>query len=269
PKEDEDGNKLLEYDLDDGIYFLEKEDENNRRSIDTWHDWVYEAVKDHTTKEPEKKNSCVRVFFADDGHHIDLPIYYKDGDVPELADKKNGWRESDPKAFYEWFNDKAKKNQQLRRFVRYLKAWKNFQEDEHDNQVIPCGFILTILANDNYRKDDNDDVAFKNTLKAIREQLGLGVSFKCYRPTKPTDENLLASYSNEEKEEFLSNLDDLITACDNAAQEENFKKASHYLIEQLGSRFPEGKDEDEKSKNSRLNVAISTSTISPRPYSRQ
>ena len=52
------------------------EDVEDRKSIDTYHNWIYDAVKDHTGKRCRKRNTCVRVLYAD-GHHIDLPIYYK------------------------------------------------------------------------------------------------------------------------------------------------------------------------------------------------
>ena len=62
---DDDGNKLLDYDLDYGVYFIERDDQNNRRSIDIWHDWIYESVEDHTDQKPKKKTTCIRVIFSD------------------------------------------------------------------------------------------------------------------------------------------------------------------------------------------------------------
>ena len=76
----ENGATLREYDLDYGIYFIENEGEDNKQAIETWHNWVYEAVEDHTDQAPIRKNTCIRVVFAD-GHHIDLPIYYKKDDI--------------------------------------------------------------------------------------------------------------------------------------------------------------------------------------------
>ena len=62
------------------------------------------------TKDPIDKNTCVRTLFSD-GHNIDEPIYYKKGDTPELAlIKRDGWIESDPKLFTDWFNDLAEKS---------------------------------------------------------------------------------------------------------------------------------------------------------------
>ena len=86
PVKDEEDNTLLKYDLDFGVYFIEKDedDADNRQTIETWHNWVYNSVENHTDKKPIGKTTCIRVVFSD-GHHIDLPIYYKLDDVIELA----------------------------------------------------------------------------------------------------------------------------------------------------------------------------------------
>lgn len=264
PEYDEDNNKLLKYDLDYGVYFIENQDEDNRRVISTWHDWVYESVEDHTDTPPQKKNTCVRVLYTD-GHYIDLPIYYKEDDTIELAHKSKGWIESDPKEFYEWFNDKAKDNQQLRRTVRYLKAWKNFRENDNSNLKLPSGFALTILVTNNFESDDNDDVAFRETVRKINNTLDN--KFECKRPTTPKDENVFENYSETRKNNFLNTLKSLIKDCDRAKNEKNFKKASEYLRDnQFGDRFPLGKNESEDDKSNRLASSVAGTGIIHRPY---
>ena len=56
---DDDGNikNVYPYDLDDGVYFIDKLD--NRKSESTYHNWIYDAVKDHTSKGAEKKNPLI------------------------------------------------------------------------------------------------------------------------------------------------------------------------------------------------------------------
>ncbi len=263
PEYDEDGNKLLFYDLDYGVYFIEKDDEYNRKLIDTWHDWVYKSVEDHTVQKPKKKTTCVRVIFSD-GHHVDLPIYYKDGDTPELAHKSRGWIDSDPKKFLEWFNDQ--KNAQLEKIVRALKAWKNYREFNNTNLKLPSGFELTILATNNYVKDDNLDHAFRETVRAIENELKW--DFKCMRPTAPV-EDVFSDYSETRKNNFIDTLKSLVKDCDRAKNEPNFKKASEYLRDnQFGDRFPLGEDKDEKDKSKNLSAAIVGSGIIQKPYAR-
>lgn len=264
PEVDDDGNTILKYDLDYGVYFIEKKDQNNKRAIQTWHDWVYESVEDHTNQNPIRKTTCVRVPFAD-GHHIDLPIYYKDDGTIELAHKSKDWLESDPKEFYKWFNDK--KNKQLERIVRYFKAWKNFRELKNSNLKLPSGFEITILATENYQEHDNDDKAFRETVRAINDKLNETDGFHCYRPTTPKEEDVFEDYSTTRKDNFLNALSSLLNDLDRADDERNFKKASEILrSNQFGDRFPKGEDKNEEDKSSTLKKSLIATAITPKPY---
>lgn len=264
PVYDDEENKFLKYDLDDGIYFIEKEGEDNKRAIDTWHDWVFQAVENHTGQTPIRKTTCIRVIFAD-GHHIDLPIYYKNGDQIELAHKSEGWIESDPKKFYEWFN--KEKTTQTERFVRYLKGWKNFRELKNTNLKLPSGFELTILTVEHCISDDNDDEAFRETVRKMHSELSKPYGFKCIRPTKPEGEDVFEDYSESRKNNFLNTLSSLLNDLDRAKDEKNFKKASEILRNnQFGERFPLGEDKDEEDKSKELGTAIGSSRIKPKPY---
>ena len=264
PTYNENGEKSLKYDLDDGVYFIEKKDEDNKRAITTWHDWVFDSVENHTGEDSLRKTTCVRVVFAD-GHHIDLPIYYKNDDTIELAHKSKDWLESDPKEFVEWFNDL--KTSQLERIVRYLKAWKNYREDNNSNLKLPSGFELSILAVNNYIEDDNDDKSFRETIRKIDTALNKSNGFKCIRPTTPKDEDVFINYSDTKKDNFLNTLSSLLKDLDRANSEKNFRKASVILRNnQFGDRFPLGEDKDEQDKSNALGAAIGSSTVKPKPY---
>ena len=264
PEKDDENNTLLKYDLDYGVYFIEKEDEDNRKLIDTWHNWVYNAVENHTDKKPIRKTTCIRVVFSD-GHHLDLPIYYKLEDVIELAHKSKDWIKSDPKEFYEWFNNL--KNAQLERIVRYLKGWKNYRELNNTSLKLPSGFELTILAANNYVEYDNDDKAFRETVRKVDEELNKTNGFKCLRPTTPKDEDVFENYSETSKNNFLTTLRSLLNDLDRAKDEKNFKKASEILRNnQFGDRFPLGEDENEKDKSNNLGSSIGAALVKPKPY---
>ncbi len=259
-----DGVEFRKYDLDDGVYFYEKAGENNRENIDTWHNWVYEAVNTHTVKETQRKNTCVRVIFAD-GHHIDLPIYYKNGNTPQLAHRSEGWINSDPVEFTEWFQKNASK--QIKRLVRYLKAWKDFRKDKNSNLNLPSGFALTILVVNHYKEYDNDDEAFRETIRSMYNSLSSYNGFKCLRPTTPKGENVFADYSDTRKSDFLTQLKNLLNDCDKAKDEKNFKKASEYLRDkQFGDRFPKGDDVDEKSQKKQMSDTLKTAYIPPKHH---
>lgn len=262
PEKDDSGKTLRKYDLDYGVYFVENSGENNKKSISTWHDWVYNAVKSHTEKSI-RKNTCVRVYFSD-GHHIDLPIYYKKGDNnPELAHRSKGWLISNPVEFTNWFNDEAKKDQQLRRIVRYLKAWKNYRQIKNTHLKLPSGFALTILATNNFTPNQSDDVAFMNTVKAIRDKLNR--RFECLRPTTPKGENVFGDYSTSRENDFMNTLNALLNNCLKAHSEPNFRKASEYMRKDFGDRFPLGEDATDNEKSSRLGGFLGSS-IAKKPY---
>ncbi len=254
---------LYKYDLDYGVYFTEKDGEDNKKSIDTWHSWVYNAVDDHTNTPSNSKNTCVRVNFAD-GHHIDLPIYYAKDGKPYLAHKSKGWIESNPTEFTEWFNNEAKEKPNLRKIVRFLKAWKNHREIQNSNLKFPSGFALTILATNNFVDDDNLDICLLETVKKIKKELDN--RFECKRPTTPKGEDLFADYSDTRKNDFLNALNSLITDLENAKEEKNYKKATEYIQNQFGERFPIGKDKDEDSSNKKLSSILGSSIIKPKPY---
>lgn len=262
----ENEKKLYKYDLDDGVYFIERENENNMKSINTWHSWVYEAVDGHTNTSTNTKSTCVRVNFAD-GHHIDLPIYYLNNINTSLAHKSKGWIKSNPTEFTEWFNKKAKDNQQLRKIVRFLKAWKNFREIKNSNLKFPSGFSLTILAVKNYIADDGYDISFLETIKSI--QNSLNIKFECKRPTTPENEDVFEYFSVKRKNDFLNALDNLIKDLENAKNEENYKKATEYVQKHFGDRFPIGKDKDENINNKKLSSFLGATHLKPKPYSHE
>ncbi|THV60838.1 hypothetical protein EZV76_00415 [Flagellimonas alvinocaridis] len=263
---DEGGNILRKYDSDDGVYFIKTDEDDKKQSISTWHDWVFKATENHTGKDSIKKTTCVRVVFVD-GHHIDLPIYYKEGEVIKLAHKSKDWIESDPKAFYEWFNKKKSTRFRLEAIVRILKAWKNYRENKNTMLKLPSGFELTILATNNYVDADNLDEAFRKTINAMDSELNKEGGFKCFRPTIPSDEDVFESYSETRKVNFLSALKSLKEDCARASDEKNFKKASEFLRDnQFGTRFPLGEDKDEETKSKALSASLGAAIIKPKPY---
>jgi hypothetical protein len=250
----------LYYDVDDGVYFIGNASIKDRNTPATYHSWVYQAVDGHTDSDPVDKNTCVRTIFAD-GHHIDNPIYYKQGDSPELAHKRDGYISSDPQEFTRWFNDQADTNPQLRRLVRYIKGWRDNMEFLHSGKKMPSGLILTILVAENiiYR-ENRDDISLKETLISI--QSTLQQKFVCYRPTTPKGEDLLDGYT--QKDYFMKCLSDFILDAKKALPEKNYRKATELWRIHLSTRFPLGDDaEDESSSSIGLSSIIPSTT---RPY---
>ncbi|MEK5177816.1 cyclic GMP-AMP synthase DncV-like nucleotidyltransferase [Paenibacillus odorifer] len=236
-----------EYDIDDGIYIehLKKEDEENWDTPIKVHNWIVKAVTGHTSTAPIDKNTCVRVIYKNE-YHVDLPIYVKkEGEHPKLAHKSKGWVDSDPKELTKWFNDQVKeKGDQLKRIVRYLKAWKDHKEGDIK---LPSGMVLTILAANHFVTDypDEDDAALTATVKAIYDELS--VSFSLTRPVFPDEE--LLDWSDSKQENLLTKLDNLIKKAEKALEEQDKTKASKKWIDVFGDRFPEHPPEDSQSES--------------------
>lgn len=247
-----DGDIKEEYDLDDGVYFVCPRTE--RKEAATYHDRIKKAVEGHAVGVVDK-NTCVRVIYAD-GHHIDLPCYWleKEGNTPRLAHKSKGFIDSDPKAFRKWVDGKissADSSGQLRRVIRYFKAWKNYRENQNARIKLPSGFILTILICQNYSKNERDDLAFLRTAKVV--QAALERDFACYRPTIPTDEDLLENYS---KDTVLGELENLVSNVQNAIESSRKKEASEFLRNVMGERFPLREEEEEEDEDSNSFKAV-------------
>lgn len=257
--EDGEEKKKLPYDVDDGIYFDGNKEDDDRPTPSTYHSWICQAVDGHTDTPPIDKNTCVRTIFAD-GHHIDQPIYYKQGDVPELAHKRDGYIKSDPDEFTTWFSDRADKNSQLRRLVRCGKGWCDNRNYKNSSKKMPSGMVMTILITENVTyRENRDDIALKETLINIRATLRN--NFACYRPTTPKGENLLADYM--QKDYFMNCLDNFIDDAKKALEEKNFKKATELWRKHLSDRFPLGEDKDDTSNAAAGLAAIIPSSTKP------
>lgn len=250
------GEDLGAYDLDDGVYFVGNSI-SDRLDIMEYHKRIYSAVDGHTSQNPEDKDPCVTVVYAD-GHHIDLPIYFMiDGhDHPMLANKK-GWLNSDPRDFYKWFNGK-KEHPQLRRIVRYLKAWRDYVDSQYDRVKMPNGCILTIWAVEYYRPNDRDDCAMKDLLNAMYDTLSTDSGFHCYRPTYPIGEDLVEKYSSLRKDHFLKELKSFKEDTERAINNHNQKDSCEKWQKHFGNRFccSTAKDEDDDARQKSFSGSI-------------
>lgn len=275
-----------DYDLDDGIYFFGSLKDNQRPAPTEFHKWVVGAI-DQGHDDIEKiidKDTCVRVQYKS-GFHIDLPIYYAERlDTPDLADKVKGWTLSHPIEFIAWFENKInsgfqksflyetrmfaeyekwsadirKYDHQLRRIVRYLKAWGDLRRAE-----MPCGLIFTILAANNYHPHERDDISLKETL--VKIQHTLKKNFVCERPTTPEGEDLLKTYQNEST--FMNSLDQFVENAKKALEEENQKKSCSHWQKSLGERFPVSLASDETTpKFATASLISGASTSKPWSY---
>lgn len=256
-----------EFDIDDGVYLqhLDMNDGSQWPKTTTVHRWLVNATDGHTKEKPIDKRTCVRVQYAGQ-YHADLPIYaklYRDFLLAEKGAK--GWHHSDPKALTQWFIENVKQHsEQLRRIVRYLKAWADFQAGRIGK--MPSGLILTVLAARNFLPNERDDLSFADTAYAISNAVNF--VFCVYNPVD-SDEDLTARLTDEQKARFqeaISNLaSDAAIAVDADAREE----ASKLWRRQLGDRFPAVEKDDNanhKKKDASKLAALYVTKNPPKPW---
>jgi len=220
-----------EFDIDYGVY-LQNLQTNNWPSPDKVHGWIFRAVEGHTKEVPKDKRTCVRLIYAGN-YHVDLPIYNSSIENSYLAEKgEKGWHGSNPIAFSKWFIERAKKEgEQLRRIVHYTKAWADFKSS---NIKLLNSFILTILATNNFKKSDRDDVSFSSTIKNIFESVSISTVI-----TNPVDLNEIVSERISESQwlNFNEKVSNLLENASNALKDEDKEQASKTWKNIFGERF--------------------------------
>ena len=221
-------------DQDDGIYV----DRDPNDSVDgtTLQEWILEAIKDITTENAEHKDRCVRNYYKPynmGSYHIDYPSYYKtdDMDNPMLTVRNADLEESDPKEFSDWLVEQTDDKGQLRRLIRYMKAWC----DHIDGDMLN-GLTLTVLACNNYAvKDGRDDEALYYTL--LGTYSGLDHKWECIMPATPGDD-LLERYDSTFQTNFMNALASLINDAKKALDEESKHEATKLWKKHMGKRYP-------------------------------
>lgn len=148
-----------EYDVDLGVYFGWGKGEDLEPTAEQLRRWVQQELIEYqpqcadmrSVAEPPKER-CSRASYERQ-FHIDTPVYHLSSDTDErrLACLTKGWEASDPKAFYKWFRDAriGDEREQLRRLIRYLKAWAALSFDDIPDSR-PTSMFLTVLATDAY-----------------------------------------------------------------------------------------------------------------------
>lgn len=254
-----DDSGLGAYDLDDGVVF-QSDTIDDRKSESWYHDKIVAAVTGHTDQDPIDKGPCVRVTYAD-GHHIDLPIYFEleGSEHPQLAHKYNGWVDSDPQEFTQWFSDQCGEKPMLRRLVRYLKAWCEYISSEKGFKM-PSGCSLTMLAAKHYvdNEDKREDIALSKMLASMYDSLSVENGFKCPRPTFPEGEDLFKEYSETRKNNFLNELKSFKNDAERALNCKNQKEACEKWQKHFGPRFScsTAKDEDEDARQKSFSGSV-------------
>lgn len=151
-----------------------------------------------------------------------------------LAHRENDWISSDPRPIKQWFTQQvALKGEQLRRIVRYLKAFRDFQwRDGGPTSILLMAAVASVFE----KRDRRDDVALLDVVRQLPNVLRDGVDHPADR-TEPV-ESLTARFTKEEIEEFANKLGVLCEYLSACLQSSNPAQACIWMQSQFGPRFP-------------------------------
>jgi len=155
-----------------------------------------------------------------------------------LAHRENDWIASDPRPIKYWFLQQvALKGEQLRRVVRYLKAFRDYQWQTGG----PSSILLMVgVASVFEKRDRRDDIALLDVVRQLPELLRNGVDNPADN-TKPA-ESLTARFSEEEIEDAANKLEVFCRYLSGSLQASDPGQACVWMRSQLGPRFPNDPD---------------------------
>ncbi len=141
---------------------------------------------------------------------------------------------SDPRPVKDWFVDQVEGQEQLRRVVRYLKAFRDWQWKAKG----PSSILLMAAAVPLYVKmDRRDDMALLEVLKSLPAALRAGVS-------NPVDEeeSLTGRMTDDEVEDAARKFEDFERHLNGAVHAKDSVTACGWMIKMFGPRFPNEPD---------------------------
>jgi hypothetical protein len=152
-----------------------------------------------------------------------------------LAHREKNWMKSDPRAMKDWFmGEVLKKGEQLRRIVRYLKAFRDSQWASGGPSSILLMAAAAPLFDANPRRDD---LALLQVLKKMPDALRSGV----VNPTD-TESFLTDALTPDAREEAAQSFEKFSAYLDAAIHSKCAVQACSWLSEMLGDRFPSRPD---------------------------
>lgn len=279
-------------DIDDGVYLplsVMREEKSPRLAIELFFDSVMEVLNPLCGEKGwalEAKDTCVRVIISAYAH-IDLPLYVIPDDLFQqlkvamesygymtldeamssqrdswtmlpsdrimFADRKQGWRNSDPMKMKAWFKDEVQeRGEQLIRIVRYLKAFRDKQWKDKG----PSSILLMAVACPLFEKDDRrDDRALLNVVKGIPSALKAGVLSPIDSEASLTDH-----MSKEAIDEAAAKFETFAQHLEGAIHATDSSIACSWMREMLGDRFP---DEPQRMKSSQEDMPPAMAAIAP------
>ena len=105
---------------------------------------------------------------------------------------------------------------------------------------MPSGLILTVLAAENFRADERDDLSLSKTANAIMN--AVNPVFCVFNPVD-SEEELTARLTDEQKVRFQDAISDLASDAADAIDTDDREVASKHWRKQFGDRFPAVKND--------------------------
>ena len=127
---------------------------------------------------------------------------------------------------------------------------------------MPTGCILTMLAVKHYSANGRDDIAMKDVLNSMYDELSAEDGFHCYRPTFPENEDLFEHYKESRKNFFLNQLKLFSQDATRAVESKNQKDGCLKWQKYFGDRFScsTAKDVDEDTQKLENSGTIKTNS---------
>lgn len=157
-----------------------------------------------------------------------------------LAHREEGWMHSDPRPVKEWFVDQIEtKGEQLRRVVRYIKAYRDWTWKSGG----PSSILLMAAAAPLFVKQDRrDDQALVDVVKQLPAALRRGVSNPINPKESLTDRLRASSDDVDMVEQAALRFEDLGQQLQAALDAGNAEQACAWLQSLFGPRFPDRPD---------------------------
>lgn len=157
-----------------------------------------------------------------------------------LAHREEDWIESDPRPVKEWFqNEVQARGEQLRRVVRYLKAYRDWAWPSGG----PASLLLMAAAVPKFeRRDRRDDLALLDVVAELPAALRKGVSNPVDEKESLTERLRKGSGDKDLVEEAATKFEECEKLLRGALAAGNAGQACTWMQQAFGTRFPERPD---------------------------
>ncbi len=168
-----------------------------------------------------------------------------------LAHREEGWMHSDPRPVKEWFVDQvATKGEQLRRVVRYLKAYRDWTWDTGGPSSI---LLMSAAAPLFVQQDRRDDQALLDVAKQLPAALRNGVDNPVNPKESLTDRLRASNVEVDLVEQAAAQFEELGLRLQAALDAGNAEQGCTWMRGLFGPRFPDRPD--------RVKVGVSASAV--------